>query len=979
MKTRSALLITLFTGGILVALYAFGFLFQQPASLARSVEKDDPTMEDGIRQAQEQDFRHTLDPSLGYVPKSRLVAAEADLMDQRQHALTGRVEAVLSWTERGSYTDAVGVSNGNGRPGTPTPVTSGRIRSIWVDLADATSKTVWIGGADGGLWKTTDITTSPANWTPVNDFFGNLAISSICQDPSNNNIMYFGTGEKTFNVDAVLGGGIWKSTDHGLNWTLLANTVNFYNVSKVLCDASGNIYVATIGSGSGLQRSTDGGNNWTNITPTTAGGGTRIADMEMSNTGRLHVSKGYSSSAGQFGYFYTDNPSTVTSATWNAPATPFTSTQYNVDLAVTGNTVYALAATSAYQTPTVYKSTDGGANWASSGGSLSTSGNNAVSSGQGWYCLAIAVDPANSNNVIVGGLNCYATTNGGTSWSQKSVWVSGISGTVTNYVHADQHAMTWNGNQILVASDGGLFYSGDAGGTFTDRNVNLRLKQFYSVAIHPSTTNYFIGGAQDNGVHQFNGAGLTSSVEVSGGDGALVAIDQNEPAYQFGTYVYNHFHRSTNSGSTWSDFDFYKGNIPANYTDFGSFINAWDYDDAGNAIYAGGDAGEFFRWTNPQTLAAGTYHAGGSGFPAGVSLVSITGFGTDFVSAVTVSPFTSNRVYFGTDAGKVVRVDNANTVVTGSAGTAITGGSFPAGTVSSIIVGASDNDLIVTFSNYGVTRIWSTTNGGTSWTAIDGNLPDMPVRWALYYPGDDTKAVIATEMGVYETSLINGASTVWINDASFPVVRTDMLQYRSSDRTVVAATHGRGMWSATFPIVTPITLLDFTASLHTYIDLDWSTTSETNSKFFDIQKSTEGTTFYSIGTVNAASNSTTTRSYHFLDKQVSEFNYYRLRMVDADGKFTYSKTVLVKNPGVSQQLWIVNNPVTDQIGLRFAKKPIQPVFVELFNAAGSSVYHQQLSPATVFTVPIGNRLSKGVYVLRATVDGKVFSQKLIKQ
>jgi hypothetical protein len=74
----------------------------------------------------------------------------------------------------------------------------------------------------------------------------------------------------------------------------------------------------------------------------------------------------------------------------------------------------------------------------------------------------------------------------------------------------------------------------------------------------------------------------------------------------------------------------------------------------------------------------------------------------------------------------------------------------------------------------------------------------------MFYPGDNTKAYIATETGVWETDLINGASTVWDANPTFPTVRTDMIKYRSSDRTIAAGTHGRGVWTATIPsIATP--------------------------------------------------------------------------------------------------------------------------------------------------------------------------------
>ena len=98
---------------------------------------------------------------------------------------------------------------------------------MMVDSLDATHKTVWVAGVDGGLWMTTDITASPATWTLVNDFLSNLAVSDICQDPTNGNIMYFCTGESYYNADAVSGVGVFKSINHGTTWSFLSSTSAF--------------------------------------------------------------------------------------------------------------------------------------------------------------------------------------------------------------------------------------------------------------------------------------------------------------------------------------------------------------------------------------------------------------------------------------------------------------------------------------------------------------------------------------------------------------------------------------------------------------------------------------------------------------------------------------------------------------------------------------------------------------------------------
>lgn len=728
---------------------------------AEQVQEQGP----GISLRLQHEINMTKDPALGYVPKDRLVAAY-DLRQQRLQQMAGRAP-LFTWTERGPNTDAVGPSNGNTRAGNGK--TSGRVRAIWEDLGDATGKTVWVGGIDGGLWKTNDITVASPTWTVINDYFGNLAIASICQDPTNVNIMYFGTGEKAINADAVRGAGLWTSTDHGVNWTLMPGTANFWNVSKVVCDASGNLYVGcnSISNTQGIQRYTKATATWTNITPT--GLDPRVPDIELSSTGRLHIVCGYfNTAAGSAGYRYTDNPATVTSATWTSPAVSFSPVNVNVDLASNGNTLYALPSNTSYQVPTIYKSTNGGANWAATGTTPS------FTSGQAWYCMGVAVDPNNANNVIVASLDCYKTTNGGTTWTKISEWV----GTAGQYVHADQQIITWrSNNQVLIGSDGGVHYSANGGTTITDKNTGLRIKQFYAVANHPTSLNYFLAGAQDNGVHQMNNAGMGASVEVTGGDGAFVHIDQNQGQYQWGSYVYNQYRRSTNSGSTWTS---------VNYSSSaGRFINPTDYDDVNNIMYCSGVQNAFVRWSNPQT---------GSTFTS----VSMTGLNTGTVSAIKVSPYTNHTVFFGGGRSSVVptliKATNANATPTFtniiSAGMQITSAN-----ISSIELGTSEQNIIVAYSNYGISNLWVTSNGGTTWTAIDGNLPDMPVRWAMFYPGDNTKAIIATETGVWQTELINGATTVWDPETGFPNVRTDMLQYRASDGLLSAATHGRGLFT----------------------------------------------------------------------------------------------------------------------------------------------------------------------------------------
>ena len=152
--------------------------------------------------------------------------------------------------------------------------------------------------------------------------------------------------------------------------------------------------------------------------------------------------------------------------------------------------------------------------------------------------------------------------------------------------------------------------------------------------------------------------------------------------------------------------------------------------------------------------------------------------------------------------------------------------------VSSIDIDpANTNHIVATLSNYGVTSIWESTNGGTSFSSIEGNLPDMPVHWITFAPptaqlngpgGGDGGLIIGTELGVWTTSAIVGAATQWIpNNSGLANVRTDMLKYRATDNTLVAATHGRGLYTTALPnVVTGIPPTVITKDFIKYISVN---------------------------------------------------------------------------------------------------------------------------------------------------------------
>ncbi len=212
MKTFMKVPVQKFSACILVILLLTGCM--------RNIQTRNPER-DGAQEALERDIKMMKDPALGYVPAKRLLAAK-EYKDQLVQQINGPLAGV-NWKEQGP--------NNLG----------GRSRAILADAGDVSGNTVFVGSVGGGLWKTTNMSAASPTWVAVNDFFTNLAITSIAQDPTNALVMYFCIGEGYFNFDAIQGDGVWKSTDGGATWAQLASTTSatFDFCQKIIVNSTG--------------------------------------------------------------------------------------------------------------------------------------------------------------------------------------------------------------------------------------------------------------------------------------------------------------------------------------------------------------------------------------------------------------------------------------------------------------------------------------------------------------------------------------------------------------------------------------------------------------------------------------------------------------------------------------------------------------------------------------------------------------------
>ncbi len=810
---------------------------------------------DRIDLAMDQEFLMTQDPNSAIIPKSNLLQANKYLRSFFSNQ--ERNSNALIWDERG-----------------PNNV-GGRTRALIYDLNDTSGKTVFAAGVSGGLWKTTNISSSNPNWQPIDDFFGSLAICALAQDPNNPQIMYFGTGEGYFGTNSNPGVGLWKSSNGGSSWTYLNSTSgqNFEFIQKIEIAPNGDVYVATK---SGLFKSSNAGNSWQKVLGQSLGAvSNNVNDIEIVNSNTIYVTIGLYD---QDGIYKTSNAG----ASWTKLNTGLPTTDFSrieIDVALSNNDiVYALFENSNDASCLgIFKSANGGSSWTEIENPPAYGMTNFART-QAWYNLAVEVNPLNENHITIGGIDLLKSTNGGLSWTQISHWTN--SGPYP-YVHPDQHAIVYNPfnhNEMLVGNDGGVWQSTNAQDItpdFIQRNKGYNITQFYGAAMHPNGgLDYFLAGAQDNGSHKFTSPGVNTTTEVSGGDGINCFIDQDNPQVQITSYAYNNYFVSNDGGSSFTYIQL---------NNFGLFANPNFYDSDANILYASTSEGNVLRWKDPQNKVASFQH---------IIVGALTG---QKVAVIKESPNVPDRLYIGTTEGDVMFIDGASSGIFKTA-TVLRDVNF--GFVSGIdIEVGNENHVVISYSNYGMSSIYETNDGGNSWLDVEGNLPDIPVRDIMISPNQNMNLIVATELGVWASDANRSSNINWSpQNSGMANVRVDQLVYRPSDQMLVAATHGRGLYSSsslslgTVPVEISSFDLEYIRNKDV-IQLNWYTASEINLDRYVIQKSFDGEQWDEIAEIKSkAIGGANSYQYHDGDLYINDYPYYyRLKIIDLDGSFEYTE------------------------------------------------------------------------------------------
>ncbi|MGH9936172.1 MAG: hypothetical protein ACREAM_08000, partial [Blastocatellia bacterium] len=706
----------------------------------------------------------------------------------------------------------------------------GRTRSILINPRDA--NVMYAAGVAGGVWKTTN---GGQTWTPIADMIANLAVNSLSMEPGNPNVIYAGTGEGYFNIDAVRGAGVFRTTDGGATWARLegANTPDFHYVNDIVISPNdaNRVYAAT---GTGVWRSTGGGANWTRVLEPknedddpAAGGCLDLVIRTDKQTDFLFASCGTFEPATIY-----RNTDAAGSGAWERVLTQPEMGRTSLAIAPSNQeVVYALAAsidTGPYADGlhAVFRSTSGGAadSWTTQ---VSNRDQNKLNTlllsnpffatltdcqfdlsndflNQGWYNNVIAVDPLDPDRVWAGGVDFFRSDDGGKNWGVASYWWLKATGAAetASYAHADQHTIVFHpqyngaGNQTMyVGGDGGLFRTDNARATvatgktatcnggnsaikWISINNNYGVTQFYSGAVSPDGKTYF-GGTQDNGtLLGTDGGSVNGWNEIHGGDGGYSAADFTNPNTLYAANIGISFVKSTDGGATFGD-----ATAGIRGSDGGLFITPFVMDPSDpRRLWTGGDFiwrtdNGAARWVRASTLTAGLTQ----------------------VSAIAIAPADSNRALVGMADGFIHRNSNA---LTATASTSWPSTRPRSGWVSSLAFDPGDKDIAyATYSTFGGTHVWRTADGGATWNPLGGagagTLPDVPVHSIAIDPSNTARLYIGTDVGVFVST--DGGANWAVETSGFPNVITESLQIQIANgaTNLYAFTHGRGVWRVT--------------------------------------------------------------------------------------------------------------------------------------------------------------------------------------
>lgn len=661
----------------------------------------------------------------------------------------------------------------------PTNI-GGRVTDIGVDPTDG--DIVFAGAAEGGVLRSLD---GGSTWTEVFDYETTLSIGTLAIDPTNPLVIYAGTGEVNPGGGSVAygGAGVFRSTDRGDTWESIG-LENTGSIGRIKIDPTdpGRIYVAAMGhlweasSERGVYRTSDGGDTW------------ELVLFVSDSTGCVDL------------IMRPDDPDVLFAAMWERIRRPehyryggLTCAVYKTtdggdnwnlvggglpvpseDLGRIGlslcesqpDVMHAIYADRIGYFYGLYRSTDGGATWTQTNdGALAS-----VFASYGWWFGNCRTHPIDPDVIYVLGLDFYRSTDGGASYSNAS-----------GGMHVDHHGLDFGpgANPVIYNGNDGGVYRSTNGGSIWTKLYDLPITQVYRVALDASNPDAVYGGTQDNSTVRTLTGATDDWTWILGGDGFQPVIHPSNSNRIWAQYQYGNLYYSSDGGYNWSNA---MGGISG--TDRKNWNSPLIQDPTDiNRRYFG--TNRVYRSTGNTTWTAISPDLTGGPHEDKPGQVRGT------LTTLAVCALDADVIWAGSDDGHVHVTTNG-----GTSWTDVSTG-LPERWVTSVRTDAfSRETAYLTISGFRwaepLPHVFRTTDLGSTWTPISGNLPEAPANDLLPDPAYPGRYFVATDVGVYQT--VDGGTSWSMLGADLPNVVVNSLAFKQPDRILIAGTYGRSFF-----------------------------------------------------------------------------------------------------------------------------------------------------------------------------------------
>jgi photosystem II stability/assembly factor-like uncharacterized protein len=631
--------------------------------------------------------------------------------------------------------------------------------------------TFWVGTPAGGLWKTTN---GGSTWTTNTDHLPVLGISDIAIDPTNANTIYIATGDG--DLGSLYGDGdtksigVLKSTNGGTSWntTGLNWNVTSQKLIRRLIINPDNPQILIAAASDGIWRTTNGGTTWSNVRSG------YFIDLEFHPTDPSIVyAATYPAWSGNAQIYRSTN----SGASWLAVAT-FPDV-IRINLAVTPDfpeLVDAVCANTEAGLQGLWYSSNSGASFAqyffgnNSNNLLHNSYNASGGGGQGHYDLAYAINPNDANDIWLGGINTWNSTDGGSNFYLATMWSPHPSQNpnATPVVHADKHFIAFHplvNGTMFDCNDGGIYKTTNGGASWTDLSNGLQISQIYKIGVSQTIANNIICGLQDNGSREIYD---NAWYEQTGGDGMECIIDYNDANTEYASYANGVIYRTFNF---WEEQTTISENIPGGQPN-GAWVTPF-----------------VIHPYNPNVLYAGydrLYQTNDQGNSWSAISPRLTG---DLLRNVAVAPSDPNTIYVAT-------YDTLFLTVNGGFDWYFVPAGIPDAKISYIMVDPNNSQRVyVTLSGYSAgNKVYVSPDNGLNWYNYSGSLPNVPVNCIVYQNGTNEALYVGTDVGVFYT---DGSLADWVPyQTGLPNVVVTELEISYNNNKLWASTFGRGLWNS---------------------------------------------------------------------------------------------------------------------------------------------------------------------------------------